>query len=223
MNLDCPKCPGILIPAFDNDDILVNKCPLCGYTKENNEELKVKQDKNQEWFNNIFSSVREGIIKNDDKLIVISYLKSVRESRKVSQKQMAEIFRFTEQRYGNAERHYNAPSIVLICQFAYVLGVSPGELYKTVLVPKKLYDEMRYLKIHKSEIVPFEELKSAELKLNSISDKKSKEYVKAKGEYDKLINSTAMFLKQGELVENNYWEKYLKMKEGEEIINLIKE
>ncbi|UYZ38952.1 helix-turn-helix transcriptional regulator (plasmid) [Clostridium beijerinckii] len=225
MNQNCPtpNCDGLLISTFDDEGHLINKCCICGYTEYPDRDPKIGKYGSIDWIRNVFNKTKQDIIEHEDKIVVISYLKTIRESRRISQKQMAEIFGFSEQRYGNVERHYNAPSVVLISQFAYILNTSTGKLYKTVKVPKEVYEEMKYLKISKSELVPFEELKIADKLLNSIADKSSKEYMSAKKEYDKLINSTSTFLKQGELVENFYWEKYLEMKKDDEIIKLITE
>ncbi|MVX63631.1 helix-turn-helix domain-containing protein [Clostridium chromiireducens] len=225
MNQYCPieKCNGILISTFDEEGNLINKCCECGYITYSNKEENASNNKSHIWIKNEFSKTKEAIIEQEDKIIVISYLKTIREKRGISQKQMAEIFGFSEQRYGNVERHYNAPSVVLISQFAYILNTCIGDLYKTVKVPKEVHEEMKYLKIQKSELVPFDELKTADNVLNSITDKSSKEYIKAKKEYDKLINSTATFLKQDELVENYYWEKYLEIKKDDDIIKFIQE
>ena len=268
MNARCPECEGILIPTFE-DEILVNKCPLCGYIEKNENVDSSSRKENS----TRIKEIKEDIINNKDRFIVISYLRSIRESRGVSQKQIADIFGFTEQRYGNVERHYNAPSVVLIAEFGYLLNAPVNELYKAVKINEDMYEDMKHLKIYKSELVPYDELYIAEKRLKeiedkmttneylekknsydklhetlvsteeeikSIKDKKSKKYLelketydtlkkeldeiekpltemkdkekKAKKEYDKLLNGTSTFLKQGEVVDNYYWEKYLKMR-----------
>lgn len=215
INEKCPKCDnGLLLPTFDNK-IIVNKCPACGYTKpKDNSDIQIGGYGSYEWLMKVFLETRKSLLEDGDRIIVISYLKSIRENRTVSQKQMAEILRFTEQRYGNVERHYNAPSVILSSMFAYLLDVPLGDLYKAVKVKKEMYEEMKYLKIVNGEIVPFEELKKAYKRLNAISDKNSTEYNLVQKECDELIknNSTSLLLKQGELIENIYWEKYIEMK-----------
>lgn len=251
MNPDCPKCDGLLMQSFDDNGILIYRCTTCEYSVYPNEDLNIGNSTQYSWTKNVFNKTKEKIIKDEEKFIVVSYLKSVRESRGISQKQIAEIFGFSEQRYGNVERHYNAPSVVLVAQFAYILNVSVGDLYKPIQVPKEMYNDMKYLKIQKSELVPFEELKVADLKLknaelelkriideaeakNKLVNKEHikslpeyinahKEYMKEKKVYDKLINSTSTFLKQGELVENTYWEKYLKTRKDVDSIKVIEE
>ena len=241
MNARCPECEGILIPTFE-EEILVNKCPLCGYIEKNENVNSSSRKENS----TRIKEIKEDIINKKDRFIVISYLRSIRESRGVSQNQIADIFGFTEQRYGNVERHYNAPSVVLIAEFGYLLNAPVNELYKAVKISEDMYEDMKHLKIYKSELVPYDELYIAEKRLKEIEDKlkneyldekknydklhetivstekeiecikdkekKSKEYIKAKKECDKLLNGTSTFLKQGEVVDNYYWEKYLKMR-----------
>ncbi|HBJ1652494.1 helix-turn-helix transcriptional regulator [Clostridium botulinum] len=248
MNSNCPNCDGLLIQGFDSEGLLIYKCTTCNYIVYPNDIENLRNHNNYNWRQNVFDKTKENIITNKDQFIIVSYLKTIRERRKISQKEIAEIFGFTEQRYGNVERHYNAPSIVLISQFAYVLNVSIGELYKPVRVSKEIYDDMKYLMIQKSELVQDEnlkiadiELKNAEKELNAISDmletkcklediklepeykSAHKNYIKKKHLYDKLFSSTSVFLKQGEVVENTYWEKYLKMKNEKDILNFIEE
>lgn len=235
----CPICTGYLDCTFNGEGTLVNQCIACGYVKEPNKEMfKNCHIKIEE--NNWIKKLKEDFDIRKDKIIVISYLRSIREKRGLSQKQISDFFAFTEQRYGNVERHYNAPSIVLISHFAYILKTSISELFKNVQISEEMYNEMKYLKIKKSELVDFSELRACEEQLKTIEEKitkvkenlnnineSSKDYIEINNnyidlnnrfieknkEYNKLLNSKDALLKQGEVVDNFYWEKYLNSKE----------
>jgi transcriptional regulator with XRE-family HTH domain len=219
MITSCPKCGGILVPNFNTEGKLISKCNKCGYSTDDVMNGKIIGTTNG-WIEKSFNKTRDGLLINGDKIIVISYLKAIREERGISQKQMADLFGFTEQRYGNVERNYNAPSVVLVSQFAYILGMPSGDIYKSVKISKNIYEEIKGLKIDRYNIVSSDELKTIITEMESISDKREQRYKELKKMYDKHI--TSAFLK-GDLVESSYWEMYLEKKTDEEIKENIKE
>lgn len=245
MITSCPKCGGILVPNFNEEGKLISKCNKCGYSTDDVVNAKIMGTTNG-WIENNFNRTRDELLLDGDKFIVVSYLKAIREKRGISQKQMADLFGFTEQRYGNVERNYNAPSVVLVSQFAYILETPAGDVYKAVKISREIYDEIKCLKIDKNNIESSDELReiitemehiSDEIKdidkeLKKIADKKSDGYIKLEEKYDKKKdkykklkkmydkNMTSAFLK-GDLVESTYWEMYLETKSDEEIKNNI--
>ncbi|WP_315069220.1 helix-turn-helix transcriptional regulator [uncultured Clostridium sp.] len=212
-NEKCPKCNGILVKMFNDEKLIVKRCPLCNFEKPN-DDYEAGEYKNYEWTQKVFKENKKKLMDDGYKIITVSYLKSIREYRGISQKEIGEILGFTEQRYGNVERHYNAPSIILIAEFAQILDFPIGELYKPVLVSKETYNELKYLKIDKNELVPFEELKDVIQKMDICKNTNEEEYIKLKKQYDEIVNNnfTSLFLKKGEVVEDYYWEEYLDMK-----------
>lgn len=219
----CSKCKGYMEYAFDENNRLVNQCIRCGHIEPiNNEHFKankcidIDKIKMQAFINNLKDDFN-----NNDKLIVVSYLRSIRESKGLSQKQMADFFDFTVQRYGNVERHYNSPSIVLICQFSYILNTPVSDLFKTIQISNTMYEEMKNLKIKKNELIKYEDLIKCENELKS-ETLSGDAYEEIKKKYNTLLKSKDAFLKQGDVVENIYWEKFLALKDESYLIENIR-
>lgn len=249
MNI-CKNCGGILIPNFDKDGKLISQCNVCKQIDNTDINIQIENSTNK-WVEKNFKNTKKNLLEKEDKIIVISYLKAIREKRGISQKQMADLFGFTEQRYGNVERNYNAPSIVLVSQFAYILEVPAGDIYRVVKVSKKIYDEIKCLKVDKNDIYLSEELRDIMnnmlfvanekdiinnklKKCNELKDEDIAQYTELKKQYDEKSEQykdlkkqydkhiSSAFLKGG-LVESSSWELYLKLKSEEEIKENIQE
>lgn len=213
---NCKKCGGILIPNFDKDGKLYSQCSICKAIDNSTINIPIENNTNK-WVEKNFKNTKKSLLEEGDKLIVISYLKSIRESRGISQKQMADLFGFTEQRYGNVERNYNAPSIVLVSQFAYILETPSGDIYRTVKVSKKIYDEIRCLKVDKNNIYESKELKDIINTMKTIDDSSKQIQNKIKllridkndaymrnEEYDKLKKKYDSFNKEYKEIKKQY-------------------
>ena len=83
MQNNCPKCGGLFIPNFINGE-LVSQCCSCGYiynSEDNEDIIKLSSEKA---FKNKFNNTKKSIVEKKDKLIVISYLKYIREKRDIA-------------------------------------------------------------------------------------------------------------------------------------------
>lgn len=224
MRYICPKCQNYMEYTFDENNILINECIKCGYSEDiDNELFKENKNLNSEKIKvqMALNKLRGELKRDNDRLIVVSYLRSIRESRGLSQQQMADFFDFSVQRYGNVERNYNAPSIVLICQFAHVLNTELSNLFKTMQVSNQMYEEMKHLKIQKTELIENKELIHCENELKKLkfNDPNYKEFIKR---YNTLSNSKDALLKQGDVIEDVFWEKFIELKDDEYLKNNIR-
>lgn len=213
----CSKCNGIMYikqitykdKVYGKDITIENiegyHCPECGnvepseavkpYIKERLIEEKLKLLKN--------SQVEP---------IFINYIEKIRNNWNLSQKELAEAFKFTEQRYGAIERNVNTPTVFINYQLAELLDVSTDDLYKLVYISEDFYNKLINTAIVEDPEEPkgyrFEYIKEAEETRNALKDIRAKIY-------EKTLETNALKRKQKS--------KDITKKEYEEIEKQIKE
>lgn len=147
-NYKCQLCDGITTQAFDENGYIKRIClnPNCQHEFYSDDSLeKIRSNNNKQKFLQKFEQIKNDILEEKYYFIYISNLKALREYRGISQVDMAEVFGFKQQRYGAIERNTNATSIILVSMIATLLGVSLDDTFRCMRIPKKLYDEIKYL------------------------------------------------------------------------------
>ncbi|MEM4260809.1 MAG: helix-turn-helix domain-containing protein [Candidatus Woesearchaeota archaeon] len=140
----CPKCQSRILMNFDEDGAILNKCSNkeCSfefYSKEDIEYRKQQELRKQREYH------IESMKKDDRELILVSNFKKIREQSMFAQRDIADVLDFSEQRLGAIERNTNTPTVVIAAKLARVLGVSLGDIYEEVLIPKDVFDRIKYL------------------------------------------------------------------------------
>lgn len=138
----CEKCGGITREQFIGNKIIYI-CTKCG-SESISQKILEKSPK--------ISKVAKDIIKSENlfltkKAIIISNLIEYRDHLELTQKDIANILGIKEQRYGMIERNSSTPSIATIMIIADMFKCSVDKLFKVKMIDKKLYDEIKYLKI----------------------------------------------------------------------------
>ena len=152
MNNKCKKCKGRVIEDLVDyktdilgEEVVIAKvdgfrCIECGYTEIDQnilEGLKIKLlDKKLE--------LQKEKIKNY-KPLLINNVRRIRESKRITQKKIAEALGYREQRFGAIERNDNTPIVSTARLIAYALEVSMEELYDVRYVTKAFYDTIKNL------------------------------------------------------------------------------
>lgn len=142
--MKCPKCSSPILVNFDNEGAILNKCTNneCSFEFYSKEDIEFKKE--QELRRERKFHIKS--IKDDDReLILVSNFKKLREKSMFAQRDIAEVLDFTEQRLGAIERNTNTPTVVIAAKLARVLGVSLGEIYEEVLIPKDTFEKIKYL------------------------------------------------------------------------------
>lgn len=83
--------------------------------------------------------------------IIINKIKKMRLDRNLSQKQVGDALKVTEQRYGAIERNVNTPTVLISYQLADLFGVSADELYELIYVPIDFYNKLINLELIEKE------------------------------------------------------------------------
>lgn len=114
------------------------KCSECGYVEVDEKveaRLKVKVLEHK------LEMYKQGKVK----ILLVSDIKHVRESKGVAQGAIGDALDFTEQRFGAIERNYNTPTVYLSGVIAELLGVSIYDFYSFEPVPMDVFLELENL------------------------------------------------------------------------------
>lgn len=150
--ITCEKCNGRVIEdlidyetTIYGEKVVIPKvdgfrCLECGNTKIDENILSGLQNK--------LLKKKLEIQKKKQKLfkpLLINNIRSIRESKMISQKEIGEALGYQEQRFGAIERNDNTPLILTAKLMADALEVKVEELYDAIYVSNEFYDIVKNL------------------------------------------------------------------------------
>lgn len=204
----CQKCGFYMISNFDEDGSISDKCinDKCGNITYSIEDIKYKEEVAKK--NIVTNKTSDEYNDKEYCMIIINNIKTIRESKGLTQKDMAEKLGFTDQRYGTIERNTNSPTIILSAKIASKLNVKVNDLYDSVYITKEEYEKIQYLNMDYKINRDISSLIHLLANLKNNKNTKPEEIENLELVVKKMKNS--LILKHGHVIERSHWDIIVK-------------